>query len=242
VAGTGVPVELGFEEPAGSSTGRLLPTGHEVDLLHLADGPWAGDHAATLVDAGAPAALLEAGSFGLTGGEDLLTLRSVVPELTALRRTAGVAMGLYDLTGPIGHAVPKVGLVAAPVDYRTTAGEPVPAASYDLAVRMVSMHAPHPAIGLTSAVAVVAAALTEGALPQRLLGAPVTDRLRLGTPGGVVPVGITRTPDGALRRVTLQRAARRLTESTVLVPLPAHSTSQHTSATLLGAGPEGRIA
>ncbi|WP_369640723.1 PrpF domain-containing protein [Nocardia sp. JMUB6875] len=58
--------------------------------------------------------------------------------------------------------VPKVGVVASPVPYRTTQGADVAADDYDLAVRMVSMHAPHPAIGLTSAVAHCAWAHPQG--------------------------------------------------------------------------------
>ncbi|MBW8705572.1 4-oxalomesaconate tautomerase [Streptomyces sp. MBT84] len=63
-AAPGVPVLLGFEDPAGSTTGRALPTGHAVDTL---TGP-EGLVEATLVDAGAPAALFEAKAFGLDGG------------------------------------------------------------------------------------------------------------------------------------------------------------------------------
>lgn len=242
VAGVGVPVVLGFDDPAGSTTQRLLPTGHPVDLLHLSDGPWAGDHPATLIDAGAPAALIEAASLGLTGAEDLLGVRAVTPELTALRREAGLAMGLFGPNSPVGHAIPKVGVVAAPLDYRLTTGQKIHAADYDLAVRMLSMHAPHPVIGLTSAVAVAAAAGVQGSLPHRMLPNTGSERIRLGTPGGIVPVHLTRNPDGEITAVSLERAARRLTESTVLVPLAARSTARPSSAILIESGLEGQIA
>lgn len=242
VAAFGVPILLGFEDPVGSTTGRLLPTGRPIDLLRLADGPWAGEHPATLVDAGAPAALVDAVSLGLTGAADLLQIREVTPELTALRREAALAMGLAEPGSPISHAIPKVGVIAEPADYRTSAGQRVPAADYDLAVRMLSMHAPHPVIGLTSAVAIAAAAVTEGTIAHRLHPADGATRLRLGTPGGVVSVEITRGSDGGIATVSLERAARRLAVSTVLVPLPAVSTSYGSRATLTSTELEGHIA
>jgi 2-methylaconitate cis-trans-isomerase PrpF len=242
VSGFGVPVALGFDSPVGSTTGRLLPTGRPIDLLHLADGPWSGDHGVTLVDAGAPAALVDADSLGLTGADDLRDVRTLIPELSALRREAALAMGLVSPGSPLTHSIPKVGVVGRPVDYRTSSGELVPATAYDLAVRMLSMHAPHPVIGLTSAVAVAVAALTPGTLPHRLLHSAPTNSVRLGTPAGVVPVSVDRDAAGDLTTVSLERAARRITVSTVLVPLPAPSTADLSRATLVGSGIEGQIA
>ena len=242
VAGLGVPVLLGFDRPVGTTTGTLLPTGNPVDVLHLADGPWAGDHHATLVDAGAPAALFDAGALGLTGADDLLEVRTVTPELTALRRQAALAMGLVERDTPVTHAVPKVGVVGSSIDYRTSTGEQVRATDYDLSVRMLSMHAPHPVIGLTSAVAVVIAALTDGTLPHRLLSPVHGNRVRLGTPGGVVAVTVARDVGGDIATVSLERAARRLTESTILIPLPELSPSRPSSATVGTSVVEGQIA
>ncbi len=53
-------------------------------------------------------------------------------------------MGLAEENDPVSHAVPKVGIVARPASYRTTHGILVDQDEYDLAVRMVSMHAPPP--------------------------------------------------------------------------------------------------
>jgi hypothetical protein len=66
--------------------------------------------------------------------------------------------------------------------------------------------------------------------------------VRLGTPAGVVPVSVDRDAAGDLTTVSLERAARRITVSTVLVPLPAPSTADLSRATLVGSGIEGQIA
>jgi 2-methylaconitate cis-trans-isomerase PrpF len=203
-AALGVPVLLGFEDPAGTSTGLAGPTG-TVE--------------ASLVDAGAPAALFEAKAFGLDGTESLADFATAVPALTVLRRQAALAMGLVQESDPVSHAVPKVGVVARPVAYRTTDGTLVPQDEYDLAVRMVSMHAPHPAIGLTSAVALATAAATPGTLAHRVARQTADGTLRLGTPAGVITARAVPAGEGASPTVLLHRAARRIARAELLVPV-----------------------
>ena len=215
----GVSVGLSFVEPGGCATGRVLPSGRLVDLLG-ADGGLATR--ATLVDAGAPAALAAAVDLGLTGTEPLAEVAGRVPELSALRRSAALAMGLSRPGDPATHAVPKIGYVGAARDYVTVLGEEVCAADYDLAVRMLSMHEPHPTIGLTSAVAVAAAAALEGSVPaQHLRPGADLSRLRIGTPSGVVLADVDSDRAGNPRAVTLLRSARCLASASLYLPLPA---------------------
>ncbi|MBB5906388.1 hypothetical protein BKA25_000704 [Actinoalloteichus hymeniacidonis] len=211
-AALGVPVALGFLRPAGTSTGRLLPTGNPVDRVDSVD--------ATLIDAGAPAMLIDAASMGLSGLESIADFAKRVPELSTLRRAAALRMGLDAPGDPVRHAVPKVGVVGPPGDYRTSTGVEISGADYDLAVRMVSMHAPHPSIGLTSAVAVATGVLTSGALPATLAESrPSQTSIRLGTPVGVVQVDIELDDAKAVHAVTLHRAARRIATAELLVPV-----------------------
>ncbi|GAA0672539.1 2-methylaconitate cis-trans isomerase PrpF family protein [Kitasatospora atroaurantiaca] len=211
----GVPVLLGFQEPAGSTTGRALPTGRAIDTLTGPQGPVE----ASLVDAGAPAALFDAKAFGLDAATPLADFGAAVPALTVLRRRAALAMGLVGEDDPVGHAVPKVGIVGSPAPYRTTHGTLVGQDEYDLAVRMVSMHAPHPAIGLTSAVALATAAAIPGTLAHRFTQQTADGTLRLGTPAGVITTRTVPTPDGASPTVLLHRAARRIARAELLVPV-----------------------
>ena len=106
----GVPVLLGFRDPIGSTTGRALPTGRAVDTLIGPDSPVE----ASLVDAGAPAALFDAKAFGFDGTELPAEFAAVVPALTGLRRQAALMMGLAQENDPVSHAVPKVGVVGRP--------------------------------------------------------------------------------------------------------------------------------
>lgn len=212
----GVPVGLSFTgldaDPAG-----VLRTGHTVDHVQVAGGRYT----ATMLTAGAPAALFDAADLGLTGSEDNDVIADRMELLVALRQQASLLMGLSRVGEPISHAIPKVGVVGPPRNYRTSAGTEVGAHEYDISVRMVSMLAPHPAIGLTSAVAVAAAATIAGSTVAQSIRTPVADSLRLGTAAGVLHVDLTRAADGALTAVTLHRAARKIAAAELFVAAPA---------------------
>ena len=85
-----------------------------------------------------------------------MELTAAVDQLRRLRRQAALTMGLARPEDPISHAIPKTGVVGHPRDYVTTEGKVVNAADYDVSARILSMHAPHPLIGLTSVVAIAA--------------------------------------------------------------------------------------
>jgi 2-methylaconitate cis-trans-isomerase PrpF len=176
-----------------------------------------------MITAGAPAALYPADQFGLTGAESNEAIAEQLPLLVELRRQSALAMGLSAPGDPITHAIPKVGIVGAPVDYRTSSGVQVDADDYDVSVRMVSMLALHPAIGLTSAVAVAAAATVSSSVVAENVGRrPARSRqLRLGTAAGVVNTDITLSADGLPETVTLHRAARRIATAELFIADPA---------------------
>ncbi len=81
------------------------------------------------------------------------------------------------------------------------------------------MHAPHPAIGLTSAVALATAASTPGTLAHRVARQTADGTLRLGTPAGVITTRAVPAPDSASPTVLLHRAARRIARAELLVPV-----------------------
>lgn len=54
--------------------------------------------------------------------------------LEALRRAAGVAMGMADTPEAVALSSPKIALVAPPQAYRTIGGAAVAADDYDIAV------------------------------------------------------------------------------------------------------------
>jgi 2-methylaconitate isomerase len=195
----GVPVDLGFTEQTWSTHGTLLPTGHPVDQLTVAGS----DYAVTLIDAGAPVAVIRAEAIGLTGTDDADAVAAKMPFFAELRRSAARAMGLPDND----QSVPKVGIIAGGRNN-----------DVELNARMISMSDPHPAIGLTSAVALAAAATIPGSLIHDLT--PAQPTYRIGTLSGPIEVAITEETGG--RAVAFRRNSRRIVDA--LVYIPANST------------------
>ena len=220
----GVPVSLSFHAPWGQTTGALLPTGSVTDEIMVEGTPIS----ATLVDAGAPAVLIPADEVGIdlssmTGG-----MSEQLPRLVAARAAAGLAMGLRKPGDPPQNAVLKVGVVAPAGDYTAADGTLIAANTHDIRVRMLSMLAPHPAIGLTSAVAVsLAAALPSSVVANALATTQNpgsgTLLLRIGTPAGVITTEVVTDDNGLVSEVALHRAARQLAVADIDV---AHSVAQ----------------
>lgn len=208
----GVPVSLSFHGPWGQNTGALLPTGNTVDQLQV-NGRTLG---ATMVDAGAPAVLLAADQAGVDLSSMTGNLTAQLPDLIAARASAGLIMGLRKPEDPPQNAVPKVGVVAPAGDYIAVDGTTITAGSHDVRVRMLSMLAPHPAIGLTSAVAVALASSLQSSVVANAAGqSPSTGTgtprlLRVGTPAGVITAEIITDDTGAVSEVALHRAARHI--------------------------------
>ncbi|GAB2753562.1 PrpF domain-containing protein [Sinomonas soli] len=211
VASGGIPVDLTFEGPF--TRDRAFPTGRTSEAVRA--GGRTGE--ATIVSAGAPALLLDAAGLGLTGAEVIAELTERVPMLTPFRAEGAVLHGIIAPGEPAPNAVPKTGVVGPARDYVASDGSAVAAGEYDVSVRMLSMHAPHPAIGLTSAVAVAVAAATPGTVVSRYLPAD-TRTVRIGTASGVVEASWTTAPDGTVEAVSLHRAARRLATAVLHVP------------------------
>ncbi|MGC7098314.1 PrpF domain-containing protein [Amycolatopsis lurida] len=212
----GVAVGLTFLDPAGGTTGSLLPTGDPVEEVDV-EGRLVR---VSMLDAGAPIVLVDALSAGRTGAESVVDVRAEVPWLRAVRRAAALRMGLGTKGSEPADAVPKVGLVGAPADYVSSTGERIDAEDYDVSVRMLSMNTPHPAIGLTSAVGIAVGNLLGDSVVGANSTAPGGEHLRIGTPAGVVEVTSTEIDSGRPRRVTVRRAARVLCDAMILVPEP----------------------
>ncbi|WP_369046685.1 PrpF domain-containing protein [Sinomonas sp. P10A9] len=222
----GVPVGLSFRAPWGQTTGALLPTGSPSDEI-AANGCGV---TATLVDAGAPAVLIPAEEIGVDLSSMSDNLSEHLSQLIDARASAGLAMGLRKPGDPPQNAVPKVGIVAPPGDYTAADGTRITADSHDLRVRMLSMLAPHPAIGLTSAVAVSLAAALPGSVVAKALP-PAHDAhsgpllLRIGTPAGVITTEVVTDDAGNVIEVALRRAARHLAVADIDLARPVPQTA-----------------
>ncbi|QWF76980.1 PrpF domain-containing protein [Amycolatopsis sp. CA-230715] len=218
----GIAHEFGTATVPGTRSGGVAVGLTFVDPVHSVPSPRTelvvDDRAVpvTLLDAGAPMALVDAARTGRDAAASIAAVRREVGWLRSVRRAAAPLMGL----SPEADAVPKVGLVGSPVAYRSTTGERIGAADYDVSVRMLTMTEPHPTIGLTSATGIGVANLVPGSVVHARSTEPGGEVLRIGTPAGVVAVTCADLDGSVPRRVTVRRAARVLCEASISVAEP----------------------
>lgn len=225
VDGTAAELKVNFLNPAGSKTGKLLPTGNVLDVLDI---PGFGKIEASILDVSNPMVLVRAEDIGMKGTElpeEINSNTGVSALLEKIRGTAACMMGfakdLEDATAN-SPAVPKVGFFTAPVTFTDIAGEQVEASDMDLCARVISVFKCHKACPLTSASSISVAAQLEGSIIEKTLGMPgnASGCVRIGHPSGVMTMypDIVRQ-DGELKLpgVAVQRTARRIMDGTVYV-------------------------
>jgi 2-methylaconitate cis-trans-isomerase PrpF/tripartite-type tricarboxylate transporter receptor subunit TctC len=104
VGGTAAPIRLNFLDAWGAVTGSVFPTGQRIDVI---DGT-----ELTCIDAAMPLMIVRAQDLGVSGREspsELDTNTKLLERLESLRRTAGLRMGLGDVSASV---VPKPVLVS----------------------------------------------------------------------------------------------------------------------------------
>ena len=210
VPGRGARIALAFLEPGGAGTGRLLPTGRATETIDGVE--------ASLVDATNPFAWVRASDLGLRGTETPQAIdadRALMDRLEAIRVEAARRMGI-----PGSAAVPKIGVVAPPTDFRALDGAGYAAGDSDLLARVISMGNCHRAVPLTAAMCLAVAARIEGTVVAGCVTSRAGD-VRIGQPSGVLPVAASvaaRHGEPWAEGVTVYRTARRLMEGFIRVP------------------------
>jgi 2-methylaconitate cis-trans-isomerase PrpF len=221
VSGSGARIRLDFLAPGGGATGRLLPTGNAQDTLHH-DGR---AYAVSLIDAANACVFLDARDLGMTGTESPNAIEADPARMAlfdALRRKAGVMMGLAATPEKVGLALPKIAVVAPPAAYHALDGAAFAPDTHDIAVRMISMGRAHRAVPLTGAMCLGVASRITGSVPHQLAGPPArADETRVANPSGILSVGAEVREAAAgwhAESAVVYRTARRLMQGAVAVP------------------------
>jgi 4-oxalomesaconate tautomerase len=199
VPGSSAPVLLDFNDIAGSSCGKLLPTGNVRDVI---DGV-----ALTAVDNGMPVVVMEARALGISGYEspDQLNADAVLKaKLESIRLKIGPKMNLGDVTKKV---VPKMTMIAPARD------------GGSIATRTFIPHVCHEAIGVLGAVSVATACVIPGAVGSDMAIVPKGDTkiLPVEHPTGEFTVQLEMR-NGEIVRASLLRTTRRLFDGNMLVP------------------------
>jgi 2-methylaconitate cis-trans-isomerase PrpF len=199
----------------------LLPTGNAQDTLHHEGRAYA----VSLIDAANACVFLDARDLGLIGTESPDVMEADPARmalLDALRRQAGVMMGLAATPERVGLALPKIAVVAPPAAYRALDGASLGAETHDIAVRMISMERAHRAVPLTGAMCLGVASRIPGSLPHQLARPPArADETRVAYPSGILSVGAEVREAAAgwhAESAVVYRSARRLMQGAVAAP------------------------
>ena len=219
-------VKIEFIDPVDSSS-DMFPTGHLVDDFDVSNcGLNADSVKATFINAGIPTIFMRAKDLGFDGTElqaDVNSNSDLLAKLETIRARGGVAMGLFkdvDEAQTSQH-IPKIAWVAPAQSYSASSGKAVDANNIDLVVRAMSMGQLHHAMMGTAAVAIAAAATTQGTLVNQAAGSGELSEVRFGHPSGTLLVGgKTEQIDGRwqAKKVSMSRSARRIMVGQVFVP------------------------
>jgi len=228
VPGTSSRILLEFSDPAGSLTGRLLPTGNPRDRIELADGR---SYEVSIVDAANPVVFVAAEALGFNGTELPLEIEAATDATDVLEELRGVVAEMLGLVPDRRRArevtpgLPKVGFVSRPTTYTTTAGVEVPESAIDLTGRLMSMQTAHRSYMATGAIATAAAAFVDGSIVNELVRPanerPIAASIRIAHPYGVMEAVVNGDGTAAvpvIRGVAIGRTARHILDGQVWVP------------------------
>jgi len=188
--GTGARINLSFMDPAGATTGKLLPTGNVVDEVRLATGE---RYSVTIVDAGNPTAFVRAEELSLTGDEQLPAAfdqdKAAQAKLDAIRRKVGELMGI-----PVSQSIPKISFVAPAREYKTITGKVIGKGEVSLLARVMAMGKMHKVFAVTAAIPAASGSILPNSVVNRLAGGNlpiITEReIIIGHPSGVMDLKV----------------------------------------------------
>jgi 4-oxalomesaconate tautomerase len=207
VPGTHAPININFEDVAGSSCGSLLPTGNAVDEVNGVE--------VTCIDNGMPVVCMNASDFGITGYEtpaELEANQGLRDRVEAIRLAVGERMNLGDVTN---KTVPKMSLLSPAKDGGL------------INTRTFIPHRAHDAIGVLGAVSVATACMLKGSVAAKIAGiTEIADSLDIEVehPTGFFTVQMEVDQSGSELKITksaLLRTARLLMSGNIFVPKSA---------------------
>ena len=212
VAGTASRVQLDFVDPAGSRTGKLLPTGQVRDILNGIP--------ATCIDVANPCVFVQASDLGVEGNinpDEITAHPDLLLRLDSIRRQAGVKMGLAETLQMVPGSVPKICLVSPPASNSRATEQQQTASHIDLLARSLSVGQPHKAVPITVALALASAARLPGSTVTEVARESRIDEtgITIGHTSGNLLVGATFDENGGLNAATVFRTARRLFEGRI---------------------------
>ena len=218
VPGTGSRIDMYFEDPSGSRSGKLFPTDKKKEVFEV---PEYGPITVTVIDCSNPVVCIRALDLGIRGTEltELNNNKDVMEHIERIRGMAAVKFGFvedYMEARNKATSAPKVAIVSAPQDYVDMDGKTVSEDRMDLCVRAISVGQLHKAYPMTVAVATGAAARIPGTVVYDLVRETEGDVIRLGHSSGVTDVDIKIDGEHVIKG-GVRRTARRIMDGYVYI-------------------------
>lgn len=218
VPGTGSRIDMYFEDPSGSRSGKLFPTGEKQEVF---DVPGYGPATVTVIDCSNPVVFIKATDLGIKGTEltELNNNKDVMEHIERIRGMAAVKFGFvedYMEARTKATSAPKVSIVSPAQDYVNMDGSNVSGEKMDICVRAVSVGQLHKAYPMTVAVATGAAAMIKGTIVNEIVKEISGDIIRLGHSSGVTEVDMKMDGEKVLKG-GVTRTARRIMDGYVYI-------------------------
>lgn len=229
----GSRIRMSFEKPAGSKTGRLLPSGAPVDTIEVRTQKSSVPHQIRIsaVDAANPFIFVDETTLPEPVRSSRTCDALYLEFIESVRRVGAVLMGLASSVenAAATRGTPKIAVVSAP----SKVAEDEDSRIADVKVAAFTMGKPHSSLQMTGAVPLAVAACVEGTIvhdiakqaamqserhaPCEILaseGRRVCQVL-IEHPTGEMPVNVVLDSSSAISTVVLSRTARRLFEGRV---------------------------
>jgi 2-methylaconitate cis-trans-isomerase PrpF/tripartite-type tricarboxylate transporter receptor subunit TctC len=208
VAGTAAPITLNFLDAWGAVTGSLFPTGRRIDRIEGLD--------VSCIDAAMPLVIMRAADLGLIGREapaELDADRVLLARIESVRRAAGQAMGLGDVSTSV---VPKPVIVSAGDDLDS------------ITSRYFTPRHCHASHAVTGAIGVATAFALPGTVASGIATIEGVRTVSVLHPQGRIAVEVLiegRGEAASIQRAALVRTARKILQGELHLPDYVFSTS-----------------
>lgn len=193
VPGSSAEIILYFLNPAGSKTGKLLPTGNVRDKIALSTGQ---ELEISCVDAATPGIFVKAEDLGYLGTELPADIEDdsnhLLDILEEIRVAGALLMGLADNKERVSEAVPKVCLVGKANTYTALNDIVIEKDKIDIVARTKALSVIHKAYAVTGGICTATASLIPGTVVYDVVSSRAKENhtVILGHPGGTFSFSI----------------------------------------------------
>jgi len=226
VAKTGALILEEFLDPAGTTTGKLLPTGKPLDSICV-DGI---DYTISIIDVGNLVTFVRMEEVNISGTEKIVELNNnqeLLDHLEMIRGEAARLSGLVDNADQartMSPSKPHLALVGYPLTYRTFYQEPIDPLDYNIRLCMLHMQRFHQSIALTASICTAGATAVKDSVVHNIYRPENSGAMiNIGHPSGIIQVGIEFDHNefdqiADINKVSTTRTARRLMEGFAYYP------------------------